>query len=85
MHLTHPIRVSLLCLISPIKASLKKIIVVCLYMKLPIAENKNLMPLDILSNNRITTNNESQAIINLVNEIKEAKPVLLQKFIRRYV
>ena len=43
------------------------------------------MPLYFLSNNPITTDNESQAIINLVNEITEAKPVLLQKFIRRYV
>lgn len=54
-------------------------------MKLLNRKNKSLMPLDFLSNNRITTNNESQAIINLVNEITEAKPVLLQKFIRRYI
>ena len=46
---------------------------------------KSTTPLYFLSNNPITTDNESQAIINLVNEITEAKPVLLQKFIRRYV
>ena len=43
------------------------------------------MPLYFLYNNWVTTDKLSQAIINLVNEITEAKPVLLQKFIRRYV
>ena len=43
------------------------------------------MPLYFLYNNWVTTGKPSQAIINLVNEITEAKPVLLQKFIRRYV
>jgi len=43
------------------------------------------MPLYFWYNNWITTGKPSQVIINLVNEIKEAKPVLLQKFIRRHV
>jgi len=43
------------------------------------------MPLYFSYNNWVTTGKPSQAIINLVNEITEAKPVLLQKFIRRYV
>ena len=51
----------------------------------PDTMSESTMPLYFLYNNWVTTGKPSQAIINLVNEITEAKPVLLQKFIRRYV